>query len=62
MEKLPMEVSAPRFDSLNHHALRTSWSSIEELQMEVAIEIASCITTATADPMENLGSLWATCL
>jgi hypothetical protein len=29
--------------------------------MDVAIEIASCVTMAAADPMEDLGSLQATC-
>ena len=29
--------------------------------MDVAVEIASRIATAIADPMEDLGSLWATC-
>ena len=34
---------------------------MEELPMEVAIEIGSRIAMATADPMEDLGSLWVTC-
>ena len=29
--------------------------------MELATEVASHVAKATADPMEDLGSLWATC-
>ena len=29
--------------------------------MDVAIDIASRVAMATVDPMEDLGSLWATC-
>jgi hypothetical protein len=32
-----------------------------ELPMEMAVKIASHITMDAADPMEDLGSLWATC-
>ena len=35
---------------------------MEKLLTDVAIEIASRITVATADPMEDVGSLRATCL
>ena len=35
--------------------------SMDKLPTEVAIEIASRIAKAATDPMEDLGSLWATC-
>ena len=35
--------------------------SIEKLLVDVAVEIASYIAVAIADPTEDLGSLWATC-
>jgi hypothetical protein len=34
---------------------------MEKLPMEMAIEVASRVDAATADPMEDLGSLQATC-
>ena len=33
---------------------------MEKLPIDVAIEIASRVAAATADPMEDLGNLWAT--
>jgi hypothetical protein len=35
--------------------------SMEKLPMDVAVQIASRVATAAADPMEDLGSLRATC-
>jgi hypothetical protein len=34
---------------------------MEKLLMDMAVEITSRIAMTTADPMEDLGSLWATC-
>jgi hypothetical protein len=34
---------------------------MEKLLMEMSIEIASHVAAAAADPMEDLGSLRATC-
>jgi hypothetical protein len=34
---------------------------MEKLSMDMAVEIASHIATIVADPMEDLGSLRATC-
>ena len=34
---------------------------MEKLPKDMAVEIASCVAAATADPMEDLGSLRATC-
>jgi hypothetical protein len=34
---------------------------MEKLSIEVAVEIASRVGAAVADPLEDLGSLWATC-
>ena len=33
---------------------------MEKLLMDVAVEIISRVAAAAADPMEDLGSLWAT--
>jgi hypothetical protein len=34
---------------------------MEKLLMDMVVEIASCIAMTTADPMEDLGNLRATC-
>jgi hypothetical protein len=35
--------------------------SMEKLLMDMAVEIASRVATAAADPVKDLGSMWATC-
>ena len=53
--------SLRRSTSPHHRTFKNTKRVLEKLPMDVAIEIASHITAAAVDPMEDLGSLWVTC-